>query len=724
MKSSLSYPTGGEYLDALFSPAHCFADPALRGGTVLMDARGMPKPISGNFATVFRLTAADSHRWAVKCFTRDVPDQQERYGRISASLNYANATWRVPFEYLEDGILCAGKRYPVLKMEWIEATGLIPYIENHLNQPAALALLAQEFARLAQDLSLRGMAHGDLQHGNLLVASDGSLRLIDYDGMYVPGLEQLGASEIGHANYQSPHRTIHDWGPALDRFSEWVIYCSLLALSIDPSLWRLLHRDGDEALLLTRADYDSPAGSAGLRDLATSNDPRLVAIGLKLREIADLAPEKVPPFDPADLPATCQPVSAGANASSAKGPVDAGAGSTTPDWIAALNSSMPVSVAPLGDPSWILGHLPQVERVSFRTVPVALVRIVLIAAFLTIAALAVLSATKRIPVLDADLGVPLIPAAWALTVVALLRRSPEWRERRGLGVELRKLQRSAATARSQLTKAEAFRRKVNKRESEALGKIDKLAGKARDDEQSEISRIDRQLTQRLSKIDRELHALDRARDNEKSALLSSLQQAHISACLATATISGATIPGIGSTPSRTLQANGIRTAADFTGVGVINDQVYVRLASGRSVHPHGIGRMKAQALETWRQSLVTRARITQPTSLPQHHSIAIAGRYAAHRAALEGSARDAKNEAKTDRQLVQDRWKPLHADIASQTLQTRSTYAQYRSDADFAVITARRSLHSATWLEAASKHRLSAYSGVKYSAYLARSIRG
>jgi DNA-binding helix-hairpin-helix protein with protein kinase domain len=264
---------------------------------------------------------------------------------------------------------------------------------------------------------------------------------------------------------------------------------------------------------------------------------------------------------------------------------------------------------------------------------------------------------------------------------------------------------------------------VDKRENEALGKIDKLAGKARDDEQSELSRIDKQLAQRLSEINRELQGLDRARENEKSALLNSLQQAHISGCLANASIFAATIPGIGTTLSRTLQANGIRTAADFTGIGVINDQVYVRLASGRSVHPQGIGRMKAQALESWRQSLVTRARMTQPTSLPPDQSIAITGKYAAHRAVLEGSARDAKDGAGTNRQLVHDRWKPLHADIAARMLQTRSTYAQYRSDADFAVITARRSLNSATWLEAASKHRLSAYSGVKYSAYLARSIR-
>jgi hypothetical protein len=552
MKSSVSYPTGGEYLDALFSPAYCFADPTLRDGAVVMDAMGRPKPISGNFATVFTITATDSHRWAVKCFTRHVPDQQERYGRISTSLNYANAGWRVPFEYIEDGILCAGRRYPILKMEWIEATGLIPYIESHVNQPSVLALLANEFARLAQDLSARGIAHGDLQHGNLLVTRDGSLRLIDYDGMYVPGLEQLGASEIGHANFQSPHRTIHDWGPALDRFSVWVIYCSLLALSIDPSLWRLLHRDGEEALLLTRADYDNPVGSVALRDLATSNDPRLVTIGLKLREVIALDPARVTPFDPACLPTTGRSNTPGLSTISTNGPVSAGAGSPTPDWLAALNKSLPVSTAPASDPSWILGHLPPVERVSFRTVPVTVVRIVLATALVAVAALASLYVAKRTSVLDVGIGLPVITVGCALTVLLLFRRSLEARQRRSLTRELRKLHLTADRARSQLGKAETFREKGDKRESEALGKIDKLARKTREDEQSELVKVDSQLNQRLQKIDREIQGLDRARDNEKSAVLNSLQQAHISRYLANASISAASIPGIGTTLSRTL----------------------------------------------------------------------------------------------------------------------------------------------------------------------------
>ena len=40
---------------------------------------GLPKMISGNFASVFPMTSAAGHKYAVKCFTRHVSHQLERY---------------------------------------------------------------------------------------------------------------------------------------------------------------------------------------------------------------------------------------------------------------------------------------------------------------------------------------------------------------------------------------------------------------------------------------------------------------------------------------------------------------------------------------------------------------------------------------------------------------------------------------------------------------------
>jgi hypothetical protein len=56
-----------------------------------------------------------------------------------------------------------------------------------------------------------GIAHGDLQHGNIILVpgkKDNSLmlKLIDYDGMFIPPLAGSPKGEVGHAAYQHPER--------------------------------------------------------------------------------------------------------------------------------------------------------------------------------------------------------------------------------------------------------------------------------------------------------------------------------------------------------------------------------------------------------------------------------------------------------------------------------------------------------------------------------------
>jgi hypothetical protein len=64
---------------------------------------------------------------------------------------------------------------------------------------------------LASRLREAGVAHGDLQHGNVLLvpATDTdrlSLKLVDYDGMFVPALTGAQTGEVGHPAYQHPQR--------------------------------------------------------------------------------------------------------------------------------------------------------------------------------------------------------------------------------------------------------------------------------------------------------------------------------------------------------------------------------------------------------------------------------------------------------------------------------------------------------------------------------------
>ena len=87
--------TMGAYVDALQDTRRCFPDPELAGCLIRTDRFGLPRPISGNFASVFTADTASGRRLAVKCFTRDVPDQQARFREIEAALRAVPARWKV-----------------------------------------------------------------------------------------------------------------------------------------------------------------------------------------------------------------------------------------------------------------------------------------------------------------------------------------------------------------------------------------------------------------------------------------------------------------------------------------------------------------------------------------------------------------------------------------------------------------------------------------------------
>lgn len=266
-------PQGGDYFRALQSP-RCFPHPSLAGSTVRMRSRGTSGPvlISGRCGVVCDV-AHRGRRYAVKCFTEQIRDLSERYDAISGRLASIGQPWKIAFEFIPEGIFVDGNHYPVLKMDWVEGMTLEQYITAHLGNRGELARLQQRFQAVVRDLADAGIAHGDLQHGNILVLPNGELRLVDYDGMFVPGARHLGSTERGHPNFQSPFRATQ-YGPHLDRFSAWVIDLSLRALVIDPSLWQAA-QGGDEALLFTESDYADPRASKILQLLGRKSDPLL-----------------------------------------------------------------------------------------------------------------------------------------------------------------------------------------------------------------------------------------------------------------------------------------------------------------------------------------------------------------------------------------------------------------------------------------------------------------
>lgn len=303
------WPTPQDYNEAVQNPVESFADPTLKGGEPELTTLGLPRPITGMFASVYRMSCSDAD-WAVRCFLHNIPDQQKRYEIIENYLSFLHLPCMVGFDYQEQGVEIQGSWFPILKMEWCAGQNLNGYIERNLHQPAVFDVLANSFSDLMESLRSNGIAHGDLQHGNILI-DKGELRLVDYDGMYVPDLAGCTSNELGHRNYQHPGRTEDDFGPNLDNFSAWLIYLSLRILSIDPRLWKQL-QGGDECLLFRQSDLNRPEESHAFCTLEKHESSEIRSYSRLLRYLLSLPVQQVPPLNtdvdvPENLPNVNEP---------------------------------------------------------------------------------------------------------------------------------------------------------------------------------------------------------------------------------------------------------------------------------------------------------------------------------------------------------------------------------------------------------------------------------
>jgi WD40 repeat protein len=261
------------YQTAVQHPATAFADADLRAATVTTNRLGLPRVAAGNFALTYQLCTG-GRRWAVRCFHRDAADRARRYAAISQALASLGEGPLVTIAYLPVGVSVEHHWYPVTKMPWLDGRPLNRAVEARLDSPAELARLERRFIALTARLRQLGLAHGDLQHGNILVDRSGDLKLVDYDGMYVPALQGLPASESGDPNYQHPGRR-DQFDAELDRFAALVIVTALRVLAQVPDLWRTYNTDDN--LLFRRADFVAPETSRLFRELSSRAGTRELA---------------------------------------------------------------------------------------------------------------------------------------------------------------------------------------------------------------------------------------------------------------------------------------------------------------------------------------------------------------------------------------------------------------------------------------------------------------
>ncbi|WP_433666948.1 AarF/UbiB family protein [Nocardia sp. CA-136227] len=632
------FPTAGNYQEALQNPSVCFTHAELRDSVPDLTKLRQPRAISGAFASVFPLThTATGRRYAIKCFTRDVPDQQARYRAISEKLSALPAAelsqpWKIGFEYLPDAVLVGTARYPILKMEWAQGITLSAWLDAHHDDRRKVDRLTERFAQLILDLEAHGIAHGDLQHGNLLVADDETLRLLDYDGMFVPDLAGFAGTERGHRNYQSPRRGDDDFGTEMDRFSAWLIYSALKAVAIDPSLWRQLHETHGEYLLLNEDDLKHPEGSSRFPTLLSHSNLEIQQLAEHVRILAYQPLAALPALAPNPVAVVPAPTAPTTSASSGALP----AWMTTGHLEHAATSVSPQQ-GTLDEPIGFAGRrVVDVLAMTFLVIAIA------VGAF-TVPLAPVL-------VVLASIGV-WVARRTRVETIAHRSRLRDLDVRRGAVAD------TAGAADALQRDTLELDRSEQRRSSDQAGLRSQL--KQRHDQ--ELADIERRKITRATDLDRQILALEQRLREALRAALEQERNEIIQRELARFTLASASISGIGKTLTGELANNGIRTAADFTGIrvnpsttGYSSTSTSIILASGRAVHVRGIGEAKGKSLLQWRDGLKTRAQARCNISAPTQGS-AITSRFAADRQQLEGQRRSIDTDARTQRDQAKQR---------------------------------------------------------------------
>ncbi len=311
------WPVAADYDEAIQNPHLNFDDRELKEGEPEYDPYGSPAVRSGNFASVYMLQGP-KRKVAVRCFLREIPDQQERYQAISRDLLGLGLPYTVNFEFLPKGIKIQGEWFPVLKMDWCDGEQLDKYLERNLDNQAKVRRLADKWFEMSHSLRKVGIAHGDLSHGNIMVLDD-EFKLIDYDGMFVPRLAGRKSNERGLEHYQHPGRTDNHFGRYLDNFSNWVMYTTLVGLGEDRKLWDLVNI-ADKHLIFSKNDFEHPSRSKTFDILKSHEDKTLRTYATTVENLLQYDVEQIPDFHP-DKPVLYPP-----EAFQAKKTVSAGVG--------------------------------------------------------------------------------------------------------------------------------------------------------------------------------------------------------------------------------------------------------------------------------------------------------------------------------------------------------------------------------------------------------------
>jgi hypothetical protein len=235
---------------------------------------------SGSYAVVFK-ALENSKEIAIRCFLGSDNDYVERYRKIDNYLRDIDESWKVNIQFLDNEIKVDGRYYPVLKMDWVDGKLLDKFISDNLYENKTLTKLQEELVKTSNSLEQNKIAHGDIQCGNIIVIEINGkpqVKLIDYDGLYIPDFIGEQEKERGRSEFQHPNRSFFGFNERMDRFSFWVLLCAIEALKFDKRLWEETTQGGFNTLdnvLFVGSDFSNPSESKLFNRFHNLNQPSL-----------------------------------------------------------------------------------------------------------------------------------------------------------------------------------------------------------------------------------------------------------------------------------------------------------------------------------------------------------------------------------------------------------------------------------------------------------------
>ena len=272
----MQYPTILEYVKAIQNAGNNLDK--LTHLTPVLDDHGEPYHISGAFAVVFKMQDKSTGKYyALKCFTEEQEGRTDAYCQIAEELDMVEYPYIIFVKYIEKEVCvdcqCEEDKFPVLLMDWVDGDTLEAYIAANYHNQSSMSMLCYRFGKMAAWLRTQSFAHGDLKSDNIIVRPDGSLALVDYDGMFVPSMKGRKSPTKGTKNFSHPLRTVDDFDETIDDFSLASIALSLKAISLNSTLLDLYGKS--DRLLFSEEDYRNPSKSkviSALQELMCNKD--------------------------------------------------------------------------------------------------------------------------------------------------------------------------------------------------------------------------------------------------------------------------------------------------------------------------------------------------------------------------------------------------------------------------------------------------------------------